>query len=66
MEAPAPSLKDVAQRLSLKSTSALTRRFPDLSTALKRRRQAALDNGLHRSRTSPSRNLPRAATISGG
>ena len=64
-ETPVPSLKDVAQRLSLKSTSPLTRRFPDLSTALKRCRQAALDNGLHRSRTSPSRNLPMAATISG-
>jgi len=64
-ETPVPSLKDVAQRLSLKSTSALTRRFSDLSTALKRRRQADLDNRLQRSRPSPSRNLPMAATISG-
>jgi hypothetical protein len=45
---PAPSLTGIARRLGLKSTSVLTRRFPDLSTELKRHRQAALDNGLPR------------------
>jgi AraC-like DNA-binding protein len=54
-ETPAPSLTDIARRLGLKSTSALTRRFPDLSTELKRHRQAALDNGLHRSLESAMR-----------
>ena len=48
-EAPAPTLKAVAKRLGFKSTSALTRRFPDLCAELKRHRQRALDNGLHRS-----------------
>ena len=48
-ETPAPSLTDIARRLGLRSTSALTRRFPDLSTEIKRHRQPALDNGLHRS-----------------
>lgn len=54
-ETPASSLTDMARRLGLKSTSALTRRFPDLSTELKRHRQSALDNGLHRSRESAIR-----------
>lgn len=57
-EAPVPSLKEVAQRLGFKSTSVLTRRFSDLSTALKRRRQAELDNGWLRPRTSRPVNLP--------
>ena len=57
-EAPVPSLTDVAKRLGLKSTCALTRRFPDLSTELKRRRQAELDNLQLRSRTSRPANLP--------
>ncbi|MGH9663781.1 MAG: hypothetical protein ACRD9L_05100, partial [Bryobacteraceae bacterium] len=64
-ETPAPSLTDIARRLGLKSTSALTGRFPDLSTELKRHRQAAPDNGLHLSLTSPSANLPLVAAISG-
>ena len=48
-EAPVPTLKDVANRLGLKSTGALTGRFPDLSTELKQRRHAELDNRLYRS-----------------
>jgi hypothetical protein len=56
-EAPIPSLKEVAQRLGFKSTSVLTRRFPDLSTELKRRRQAELDNGRPHSRTSRPANF---------
>lgn len=43
-EAPVPPLKDVAQRLGCKSSGTLTRQFPELSAALKRRRQAELDN----------------------
>lgn len=54
-ETPVPSLTDIARRLGLKSTSAFTRRFSDLSTDLKRRRQAELDNGQLRSRTSRPR-----------
>jgi AraC-like DNA-binding protein len=64
-EAPVPSLKDVAQRLGFKSTSVLTRRFSDLSTELKRRRQAELDNRQLRSHLSRPANLPMIAIVSG-
>ncbi|MGC1463041.1 MAG: TniQ family protein [Terracidiphilus sp.] len=63
-EIPVPFLTDIARRLGLKSTSALTRRFFDLSTELKRRRQAELDNGQLRSRTSRTANLSMIATVS--
>jgi hypothetical protein len=37
-EAPVPTVTDVARRLGLKSVTRITKRFPDLSAALKRRR----------------------------
>jgi hypothetical protein len=43
-EAPAPSVTDIARRLGLKTVTTLTRRFPDLTTELKRRRQEAFIN----------------------
>lgn len=38
-ETPVPTVTDVARRLGLNSVTPITRRFPDLSAALKRRRQ---------------------------
>jgi hypothetical protein len=64
-ESPAPSLTDIARQFGLRSLSVLIRRFPDLSAQLKQHRQAALVNGLHRSLTYPSANLPLVAAISG-
>jgi hypothetical protein len=61
-ETPTPSLTDIARRLGLKSTSALTRQFPDLSTELERQRQPALDNGLHCLLESDISELPLAAS----
>jgi AraC-like DNA-binding protein len=61
-ETPAPSLTDIARRLGLKFTSALTRRFPDLSTELKRHRQPALDNDCIVRSDPLSANLPLAAS----
>lgn len=40
-ETPVPTVTDVAQRLGLKSVTRITRRFPDLSAALRKRRQEA-------------------------
>jgi hypothetical protein len=52
-ETPAPSVTAIARRFGFNTVTALTRRFPDLCAQLKRRRrQAALDNGLHRSNPS--------------
>jgi hypothetical protein len=39
-ETPVPTVTDVARRLGLKSVTRITKRFPDLSAALKRRRHA--------------------------
>jgi hypothetical protein len=38
-EAPVPTVTDVARRLGFKSVTRITKRFPDLSEALKRRRR---------------------------
>ena len=40
-ETPVPTVTDVARRLGLRDVTRITRRFPDLSAALRRRRQAA-------------------------
>jgi hypothetical protein len=48
-ETPVPSLTDIARRLSFRTISVLSRRFPDLSAQLKRHRQAAVDHEIHRS-----------------
>lgn len=40
-ETPIPTVTDVARRLGLRDVTRITRRFPDLSAALRRRRQEA-------------------------
>jgi len=43
-ETPVPTVTEVARRLGLRHVTRITRRFPDLSVALRRRRQAALSD----------------------
>lgn len=48
-ETPTPTVTDVARRLGFKSVTRITRRLPDLSAALKQRRQQIPDGGLRTS-----------------
>ena len=43
-ETPVPTVTDVARRLGLKSVTRITKRFPDLSSALKSRRRQEAKN----------------------
>ena len=63
-EAPVPSLTDIARRLGLRTMTALTRRFPDLSAQLKQRRQASTEQLTASFTQIPPANPPLAAAIS--